>query len=222
MACKNSHPLIVRWALNNGADLNAQDYRGLTPLHVAAKQNNLDVIMVLMKNKNSTLKVTDQQGETPLHLAVTYCSYNVCHYMITGEEPDLSSMVKNKKIMCIDSVKDILNNPNNFGQSVVHLAAIRGNHDIMRLLLNTRHKDRSLVINRTSLNSEDKDGLNPVFQCIVSANTHILDLLLKPKLLYPMENKMFRGKSLREWAESDSQLSKNEDLFKRLKSYTIS
>lgn len=50
------------------SDVDAQDRKGLTPLHYAAAVDSVDALMALLKNRASIMQ--DKKGRSPLHLAV--------------------------------------------------------------------------------------------------------------------------------------------------------
>ena len=61
---------LVELLLAKGADANATDRNGETPLHVAARAGGKDVVVLLLGHK-ADVNAKDASGKTPLHLAVT-------------------------------------------------------------------------------------------------------------------------------------------------------
>ncbi|KAK8108169.1 uncharacterized protein PG998_010182 [Apiospora kogelbergensis] len=61
--------LLMEECVRNGADINAEDARGQTPLHIAAQANNTEVINYLLGSKDIKLDAVDNICRTPLMLA---------------------------------------------------------------------------------------------------------------------------------------------------------
>lgn len=55
--------------LSEGADVNASDYDGFTPLHAAASRDSIDVVRLLI-DAGADVNAQSVKGETPLYNAV--------------------------------------------------------------------------------------------------------------------------------------------------------
>ena len=64
--------VIIEYLIENGADINAQDKYGMSPLHHTAIRGNQEALKVLLKSPGIVQEPRDAQGSTPLHLAATY------------------------------------------------------------------------------------------------------------------------------------------------------
>ena len=58
---------IVQLFINNGSNINIQDYYGNTPIHYSISENNLILLKLLLKY-NPNVNLTNIDGNTPLHL----------------------------------------------------------------------------------------------------------------------------------------------------------
>ncbi|CAB0030341.1 unnamed protein product [Trichogramma brassicae] len=101
LALKNGHKDLVRWLLKNGADPNATNDRGSTPLHVISERdaawfNDVKDLVELFFEINDELRQTvlvdarDNLGRTPLQLAVVNFSPDVLDALL-DKGADLSS-----------------------------------------------------------------------------------------------------------------------------------
>ena len=57
--------------MEKGADINAADYTGMTPLHVAAMAGRRDEARLLLKH-GADLTRRDRFGDTPIHTAAVF------------------------------------------------------------------------------------------------------------------------------------------------------
>ncbi len=73
---------VAEILLRNGADPNARDHWGLTPLHIAAKKGHASVVDLLLR-KNAGVNSRTIKGITPLHMAADG----------DGEYPDIISLL---------------------------------------------------------------------------------------------------------------------------------
>ena len=68
----NQVKTIMEFLIDNGADVNAEDTYGMTPLHHTAIRGNIDALKVLLNSSRIDKEPKDAQGSTPLHLSATY------------------------------------------------------------------------------------------------------------------------------------------------------
>lgn len=67
--CSPTQEGIVHMLLARGADVNIQNNRGQTPLHIAAQRGDMSIVRLLLTSKFINVDAQDCWGATPLHLA---------------------------------------------------------------------------------------------------------------------------------------------------------
>lgn len=60
---------LLRWLIENGADINHQDRNGYSALHFAAQEKTQEVAKLLLDN-GASLELTDIHGNTPIWTAI--------------------------------------------------------------------------------------------------------------------------------------------------------
>ena len=71
-AVENKVDIVVDYLVDNGADVNAQDKYGMTPMHHTAIRGNRKALQRLLISPGIIKEPRDAQDSTPLHLAATY------------------------------------------------------------------------------------------------------------------------------------------------------
>jgi ankyrin repeat protein len=150
-AAWNGHLDVVKWLLENGADVNAIAYNGFTPLHLCKDR---DVIAILL-SKHPDLTIRGGEDETPLQRAATEFARArveserrkwreiVDVYLKAGAEEDLLTAVT---VGDLPRVKTLLaTSPemaDNFEErSLLREAALFGHLDVGRFLIEKYHVD---------------------------------------------------------------------------------
>ncbi|MFA6303139.1 MAG: ankyrin repeat domain-containing protein [Legionella sp.] len=92
IACSRGHVTVVKWLLDNGADINAINDSTCTPLMTAIKFSNSAATIDLLLNKTA---LTNRFFPTPLHIAVTEKDTDLLPWLIKKFPADLN--VKNSR-----------------------------------------------------------------------------------------------------------------------------
>jgi ankyrin repeat protein len=67
--CTSGGPEEIASAIKSGANVNARDAKGLTPLHVAAKSNANRLAVAVLLKAGANINALEENGFTPLNLA---------------------------------------------------------------------------------------------------------------------------------------------------------
>ena len=147
---------MVKFLIENNADLNPQDNDGWTPLHASVSVGNLDVAKYLI-SKGAKLNICNHDSDLPTDL----CDVNNVQMKSYLEEEmkrqsiDADYEKKREELIMYEDAKDLnfrdKTHPNT-GATPLHVSAAKGYTRVMRMLLQAG----------ANLNAVDKDGWTPL------------------------------------------------------------
>lgn len=159
-AAQEGHLNLVIYLLELGASISEQNHLGRTCLHYSAegkskinsenssKGNNFDVFRYLL-DKNCDASLPDSVGNSCLHLATD------------GSQFDIVKFIVESHIVSVEC-------KNNDLQTALHRAAINGNTDILKFLLE----------NNADADSPDHRGRTALHLAVIYGNSDAVELLL--------------------------------------------
>lgn len=159
---------IARRLMVGGADLEMQDCNGDTPLHIACRFGNINMVSVLLspiklnetgqneyripcKKIPQNLEIRNSNGYTCLHEAALNGHLNIVKVLISS-----GAQINTKECKC--------------GATVLHMAIDRGNSEMVSYLLS--RKD-------TNIDNKLYNGTTPMLLAHYRKNSEILDKLKK-------------------------------------------
>jgi ankyrin repeat protein len=139
-----------------GADVNVQDYAGMSPLHYACSKNDPELVDLLLSS-GANVNIKDSLGFTPLiscFKEVTWPSFNgpavgACGvYYLSTNRPQKVTSYKIVKALLNNGAK--VNERDKEGRSALNYAILQNNQPVLLLLLSSGAK----VSNVTSVREE--------------------------------------------------------------------
>lgn len=172
--------------LSPNQDINRKGNDGSTQLHVAIKNNHLEVLEMLLNHDDIDPNVQDKNGYTPLHLAIENGNLDAVKMLLSYKaNPNIQDYddftpfhlaAKSDKPASIDIMRALLikrrnlefTPQNNDYTSPLYLAAFYGHTDIFNELLKN-----------STINFQDKNGNTQLHLAAHYGHQHVIEMLLK-------------------------------------------
>ena len=142
--------IIIDLITKYKCDTDCKDTHGRIPLHYAASNNQLEVVMYFINEQHCDSMTKDCHGDTPFHLAFGKGHLNISQYLII--EAHCNPSCENK-----------------YGETPLHLACRHGNLNIAQYLISEAHCNPSC---------ENKNCDTPLHYACRYGHTHIVQYLL--------------------------------------------
>jgi ankyrin repeat protein len=179
-AAKNNHFLIVKYLVEQGAEINAREKDGWSILHRAVATNNLSMVQYLVENGANLHIKTNYAKETPLEMAKNdkkdpqIIAYLVSAVLQLQEQLD-NQFLKTAEKGDLERVKQLLKEganisaKNNVQQSALYVA-VRGNQFAIV---------KYLVEQGAEINAREKDGWSILHRAVATNNLSIVQYLVE-------------------------------------------
>jgi len=140
---RDDNTSAVEFLIKNGANVNAEDKYGLTPLHESAISKTNESAELLIEH-GADLDARDEDDETPLHVATSHESYGIAMLLIKkGADVNARASLR-------------------LEQTPLHFAADGRNLQFVKLL----------VENGAEINAQDDENCTPLDLCEAGFKTH--------------------------------------------------
>eukprot|EP00833_Pecoramyces_ruminatium_P014660 jgi/Orpsp1_1/1188692/evm.model.d7180000066551.1 len=163
--------------IQNGTNVDLNDKRGNSPITYAIKNNNVEVVNILIKNK-ANLDQMNQDKSTPLTIAINNNNINMVKLLIDSGA-DVNKLESIIFLACDKNKTEI------FSYLIEHGANcnVKDNNGTPLLLLAIRNNInfdciKKLVENNVNINERDNNGIDPLLEVIETNNTEIIKFLI--------------------------------------------
>lgn len=174
--------LLGNMGSNIKKKINVQDEDDLTPLHYAARYNQLEVLKLLVEN-HAAIQARDEEGLTPLHYAARFKRESKKRVAETAED---GSVVQPNGMPSSETQEDLqaqstvihflidrgadINIRDNYGQTPLHFAAMRGNEMACKDLISYK--------GTVALEAVDKQGMTALHMAASHNQAEIVKMLI--------------------------------------------
>eukprot|EP00069_Balaena_mysticetus_P015759 bmy_09437T0 len=157
-ACIDENLDMVKFLVENGANVNQQDNEGWTPLHAAASCGYLNIAEYFI-NHGASVGVVNSEGEVPSDLAEEPAMKDLLLQQVKKQGVDLEQSRKAEEQQMLQDARQWLNSGKiqdvrqaRSGATALHVAAAKGYSEVLRLLTQAGYE----------LNVQDRDGWTPL------------------------------------------------------------
>ncbi|KFP12040.1 Protein phosphatase 1 regulatory subunit 12B, partial [Egretta garzetta] len=157
-ACIDENLDMVKFLVENGANVNQQDNEGWTPLHAVASCGYLNIAEYLISH-GANVAAVNSEGEVPSDIAEEAAMKDLLLEQVKKQGVDLDLARKEEEQQMLQDARQWLNSGRiedvkqpRTGATALHVAAAKGYSEVMRLLIQAGF----------NLNVQDNDGWTPL------------------------------------------------------------
>ncbi|KAF1454890.1 Protein phosphatase 1 regulatory subunit 12A, partial [Pygoscelis papua] len=157
-ACIDDNVDMVKFLVENGANINQPDNEGWIPLHAAASCGYLDIAEYLI-SQGAHVGAVNSEGDTPLDIAEEEAMEELLQNEVNRQGVDIEAARKEEERIMLRDARQWLNSGHindvrhaKSGGTALHVAAAKGYTEVLKLLIQARY----------DVNIKDYDGWTPL------------------------------------------------------------
>ncbi|ERE91589.1 protein phosphatase 1 regulatory subunit 12A-like protein [Cricetulus griseus] len=158
MACIDDNVDMVKFLVENGANINQPDNEGWIPLHAAASCGYLDIAEFLI-GQGAHVGAVNSEGDTPLDIAEEEAMEELLQNEVNRQGVDIEAARKEEERIMLRDARQWLNSGHindvrhaKSGGTALHVAAAKGYTEVLKLLIQAGY----------DVNIKDYDGWTPL------------------------------------------------------------
>uniref|UniRef100_A0A8B9RV69 Protein phosphatase 1 regulatory subunit 12A n=1 Tax=Accipiter nisus TaxID=211598 RepID=A0A8B9RV69_9AVES len=155
---KHDNVDMVKFLVENGANINQPDNEGWIPLHAAASCGYLDIAEYLI-SQGAHVGAVNSEGDTPLDIAEEEAMEELLQNEVNRQGVDIEAARKEEERIMLRDARQWLNSGHindvrhaKSGGTALHVAAAKGYTEVLKLLIQARY----------DVNIKDYDGWTPL------------------------------------------------------------
>ncbi|KAB1270442.1 Protein phosphatase 1 regulatory subunit 12A, partial [Camelus dromedarius] len=157
-ACIDDNVDMVKFLVENGANINQPDNEGWIPLHAAASCGYLDIAEFLI-GQGAHVGAVNSEGDTPLDIAEEEAMEELLQNEVNRQGVDIEAARKEEERIMLRDARQWLNSGHindvrhaKSGGTALHVAAAKGYTEVLKLLIQAGY----------DVNIKDYDGWTPL------------------------------------------------------------
>ncbi|VFV44292.1 protein phosphatase 1 regulatory [Lynx pardinus] len=157
-ACIDDNVDMVKFLVENGANINQPDNEGWIPLHAAASCGYLDIAEFLI-GQGAHVGAVNSEGDTPLDIAEEEAMEELLQNEVNRQGVDIEAARKEEERIMLRDARQWLNSGQindvrhaKSGGTALHVAAAKGYTEVLKLLIQAGY----------DVNIKDYDGWTPL------------------------------------------------------------